>query len=295
MSEPKKQHYISKTYLKHFTEGKSPFVYVFDFSNPHRSEAQKRGVNSPIFKIKDYYSSHDGILTEPYILEKTFSFLFESHYNDIINEISKEKNLSLEIREKLMIWLFGTQLKSPLIRNSFFHVTNWLYKVSSSYRRDGFYKNHKEPIEKYIKHISKINHLTSFADEQISKLFIEGLSAKKWTILKPPVGHKFWTNDNPGFSPNLDLLFQKERRFHHQFELNAHSICYFVLTPGYCIQFSPFLKSDPPSINGLNMEITYVEINSSLYDEIMRGVFETRYKLIIADNKEIFKKVKSQK
>lgn len=294
MSIPKKQHYIPKTYLRQFAEnGNSSFVWVLNLKNKYKKHPERLGVNHKVFKLTDYYTSKS--FEDPYWLEKTFSKKIENYYPRIIDELKKEDQISESIREDILLWVFSSQLRSPIFRDNFNRIGNWTLKMKSILQKDNVYNDHQKEIEEYLNKMAKQSHINSFGRKEVVEIFARELINKRWTIFKPPAGFKFWTNDNPGFSPNLNPQFQEETPFHHHFELNQNSVCYFVLSSDYCIQFTPFLEDDPIEMNGYNMTIEFHVADEFILNQIMKGTFHTAYKLVIADNKSILETLISKK
>ncbi len=123
--------------------------------------------------------------------------------------------------------------------------------------------------------------------QNLLELHFQTLNAKHWRILKSYPDFPFWTNDNPGFSPNTNPMFARDNPFHQVIELNASSIIYYVLTPKYCIEISPFEEGTPLTICALNMEIKFEQATPELVDYINQGVFYSLYKLIISNSKKM--------
>lgn len=288
MSLPQNQHYISKVYLKHFSideNANSNFVYCYNFEDPYRKNIQKVGINHSIFKMRNFYS--DKGFEDPFAIEKIFASDIEPLYNKIMHEINLKKNLENDLRMEIILWMWFSQLKSPVWRENHQRLLNFMMESSWAMRQQREITNEeKNIIGQKAKKDAKEIHLDDFTKEDLYKIFFEGLSTKRWRIIMPPEGYVFWTNDNPGFSPNLHPLFRRDNPFHFWFEINANSFCYFVLSPNYCIEFSPFFIGDPLEMNGINMEIKYEFSSLIEYDFIQRGIFETRYKLIISNSKE---------
>lgn len=263
----------------------SNWLWVINFRDEYRKSPQRVGVNHKLFKINNYYTSD--LYEDKYWLEKTFSREIENYYPNIINEVEAEANLSENVRHNLLMWIYTSEMRTPIRRLNMARIADKLLRIESQYKRDGKYEEQQDQIASYIEQLTKNHHILSFHDEKILRLFAEVLINKAWTIFKAPVGKKFWTNDNPGFSPNLHPVFQKDRPYHMQFELNEMSVCYFVLSSKYCIQFTPFMRHEDPAVDGMNMEIQYIVANDFIYAHVMRGVFYTKNRLMIAPTKDL--------
>jgi len=292
MSKKLQQHYIPRVYLKNFqiddSENKS-FVYCIDFSNKYNRNPQRKGINDKIFKEKKYYN--DPRLVDSFAIEDVLAEKFEPKYDKIINSISKEEELSKEIIENLMIWLYISKMRSPYHRENTKRLLKHFIEITNGYNKHTPDEKEKQVIEKYIKHKSKEVHLNAFSDkeqaEKLIKLHIETLNAKHWRIIKSYPDFPFWTNDNPGFSPNTHPLFVKDFPFHQVMELNSYSIIFYVLTPKYCLEIIPFEQGTPLTVCAFNMKIQFEQATHAMVDFINRGVFYTRYKLLISNSKKL--------
>ncbi len=295
MTEKIQQHYVPRVYLKHFqidNSANKSFVYCIDFSNKYNSKPQRKGINDKVFKEKKFYNDHR--LVDLFAIEDTLAKEFEPKYENIITEISKEINPSKETIEDLMIWLCISKMRSPYHRAITKRFLEWYIDITNKYKGHHPNENEKKEIENYITKTSRAVHLNSFSDmtqaEELVKLHIETLNAKHWRILKSQPGFPFCTNDNPGFSPNVHPLFAKDFPFHQVMELNNNSIIFYVLTPKYCIEITPFQEGTPLTICALNMDIKFEEASPALIDFINRGVFYSRYKLLISNSKQLLDK-----
>ncbi len=292
MTKKIQQHYIPRVYLKHFqidnTANKS-FVYCIDFSNTYNVTTQRKGINDKIFKEKNFYN--DNRLDYPSAIEDTLAKKFEPKYENIINAISAEVSPPKAIIEDLFTWLYISKRRSPYNRANPKRHLEFYYRIKNSYDEHTPSDDEKKEMEKYIANRSREIHLSPFSDmtlaENLIKIYTNTLNAKHWRILKSQPEVPFLTNDNPGFSPNLHPLFAKENPFHKVMEMNGNSIIFYVLTPKYCIEITPFTEETPLGICALNMNIKFEQASPALIDFINMGVFYSRYKLLISNSKKI--------
>lgn len=284
------QHIVPRTYLKHWriAEDKN-FVYGIDFTNEYKKEVQIFGLNDKVFKQKRYYN--DNLFQNPYIIEDILGEDIEPTYEIIMGEVNSEQNLSQPIREKLMQWLYISKIRSPFLRNSTERMTNFIYKTTERYKDKNLSEEKEKAIEHNSKQLAKRIQLSAFTDkEQVNKLwtlFKETLNAKHWRILKSIPQFQFWTNDNPGFSPNTVDRFAKDIPYNHVMEMNSSSIILYPLSPKYCLEITPFRMGTPTDICALTMEVKFVQISPVIIEYINKGVLYTRNKLIVSNNKEI--------
>jgi hypothetical protein len=284
------QHVVPRTYLKHWkiAEGKN-FVYGIDFSNKYKKGVQTFGLNDVVFKELKYYNSNS--FENPYIIEDILGKDIEPIYEDIMAEINLETNLSVRVREEIMQWLYFSKMRSPVMRKNTERLANFIYKTTELYKTKKLSLEKEGDIEELAKRIAKDTHLNSFTYDDQSKsilsLFFETLNAKHWRILKSIPQLEFWTNDNPGFSPNLEERFAKDFPYHYIMEMSAHSIIFYPLSPKYCLEITPFSAATPLETCAMTMEIKYEKASIKLIDFINKGVFHTCNKVLISRNKEI--------
>jgi hypothetical protein len=284
------QHLVPRTYLKHWRIAEDEnFVYGIDFANKYNKNVQKFGLNDKVFKQKRYYN--DNSFQNPYIIEDVLGQDIEPSYELIMTEVNIEQNISQQIREKLMQWLYISKMRSPFMRDNTEQLANFIFKTTERYKDKNLSTDKEEAIEHQSKQIAKQVQISTFADEEqvknLSKLFIETLNAKHWRILKSIPQFQFWTNDNPGFSPNTIERFAKERPYHHVMEMNSSSIILYPLSPKYCLEISPFKMGTPLNICALTMDIKFEQASPQMIEYINKGVLHTCSKLIVSNNKEI--------
>lgn len=283
------QHLIPRTYLKHWRIADDEnFVYGIDFANKYKKNVQTFGLNDKVFKQRKYYN--DNSFQNPYIIEDVLGQDIEPNYELIMCEVNREQNLSQPIREKIMQWLYISKMRSPFMRDNTERLANFIFKTTERFEDKNLSSEKEKVIENFSKQIAKQVQLNTFADEDQVKnlltLFIETLNTKQWRILKSISQFQFWTNDNPGFSPNTVERFSKDKPYHHVMEMNSDSIILYPLSPNYCLEISPFEMGTPLDICALIMEIKFEQASPQMIEYINKGVFYTRSRLIISNNKE---------
>lgn len=291
-TSPKKknQHIVPRTYLKHWkiADDKS-FVYGIDFSNKYNDRVQRFGLNDKVFII-EYYYNHNSF-DNPQKIEDILGKYVEPDYDKIMSEIIAEVNLSEPIRMKIISWLYYSKMRSPNMRNENSLLVNFILNISTMYGNIKLETEDKRDIYNYSKEIGKITQLNTLIDkskvEEGLELYFNILKNKHWCILKSLSNYQFWTNDNPGFSPNKDEFRAKSNPFHSVMEMNQKLIIYFPLSPKYCLEFKPFEKECANNLSGLSMEVEYIQATPKLIHYINTGIFQTRNKLIIANNKDV--------
>lgn len=278
-NKPKRQHYISRTYLKQFridNHTSKGFLYCVNLGLRKPLKVQKIGLKDQIF-IKEKYYNHNS-LADPYDLEKTFGEEIEPIYSGIIDCLASEEAIHELLRMDIILWIFTSKMRNPIFRDN----TQRLMKfVKSPF---GNILTNEEL--KSIQQDAKWAHLATFLDkEKLDRmwlLYLSTLSAKHWRVLKAPANSPFIGSDNPGFSPNVHPIFRKETPFHHVTELNSHSIIYYVFSPIYCLEISPFLEGTPLKVNAMNMQIKFEIIDSVYVKYINAGTIFTAYRSVFS-------------
>jgi hypothetical protein len=282
-NKPKEQHYIPRVYLKQFQidlETNKGFVYCCDLSDPHQCKVQRLGLNDRLFKLRKYYN--DSRLADPFCIERVLGTDIEPTYHSIMQVIGNEEPLSTEIRENIVGWLYFTQCRAPYLRDNAKRMMRFIVETTNDYNKHQPDQLEQRTIAKYIDETAKEVQLDCFSaskhTDELLTTHIETLNAKHWKILKSLPDLPFWTNDNPGFSPNQSEKFVLDHPFHPVMELNGRSIIYFVLSPQYCLEIRPFFQGTPLELCAMNMDIQYVQADPEYINYINKGVFHTKYK-----------------
>lgn len=287
------QHIVPRTYLKHWRiSADKNFVYGIDLTNKYQLNVQTLGLNDKIFKQKKYYNHPS--LENPFMIEDFLGEDIEPNYELITREIYNEQNFSELVRIKLILWLYFTNVRRSYNRDKTEEHVSFFLEMFEKIKSKNFNVENKKIIDDYSKHIAKEIHINAFVNkeqgETFLKNFIEILNCKQWKVLKSYSQFEFWTNDNPGFSPNTVERFIKESPYHPLMEINLNSIIYFPISPKYCLEFSPFKSGTSLDICGLNMKIIYEQASLGLIEFINKGVLYTCSKVVISNNKEMLEK-----
>ncbi len=291
MSNPIKQHYIPKTYLKQFVINKNDFkfkskVYCF-WENDYESKIEPNGINDSKFKSENFYTIENS--STPYEFEFFFSNLVEPLYPKIINEIQKECNLSIECRRDLISWLFFNKLRNKNLRDSLnkqiYWVSNTLYRMG--YGGDSIYNNDfKLMAETYSKSI----HMNSIINQELLEKFDESVGIKYWTILKSNLDNRFLTNDNPGFSININMNVLDLNSINSFLTIKHEASIFFPISPNYCLRISPYLEGTEYNLNLQNQVIKFKDVDNEIIDMINKITVITKTNYLIANNKSLLEK-----
>jgi len=284
------QHVIPRTYLKHFKiASNQSFVYCVDFLDKYRTGAQTKGLNDKIFKRRKYYNTPK--FENQYIIEDVLGEAIEPLYDKIMTAINKELPLNQETVGNLMHWLCMSKMRSPYVRDNIERVANWSLTMLEKFYKNEISEDKQQIIDEYSKITAREIHLDNITDRERYKetlqLYIDTLNCKHWQILRAHDSFPFWTNDNPGFSPNLHPQLVKDKPYHPVMELNGESMIFYVLSPKYCLFITPFKKGTSLDVCALNMKIEYENASFETIDYINRGVFTTSINLVISNQKEL--------
>jgi hypothetical protein len=238
MNKPKSQHLISRTYLKHFKVAggnHGSFVYCLDLTNPYRRNIQRPGLNDKVFTEDRYYN--DSSLEDPYAIEKIYAESIEPQYECIMASITQREILSPKVVRQLMSWMLFSKMKSPYMRNRAEKALNSLIESETYSGLDFLTKRNASDYAKQV-------HLRMFTERKNLNEFglrsVTTLNCKSWEILIAPDWLPFITNDNPGFSVNLELITTSPYSFSCNIEEGVDSVVFYVLSPKYCLQIGPF-------------------------------------------------------
>ena len=244
-------------------------------ADPYRNYTQKLGLNHAVFKKDKYY--HHSSLEDPYSIEKTFSEI-ENDYNRIIQVVGKENIIDTSTIGKLIVWIFISRMRSPIIRNNIENKKLLLNAFS------------KSSNNQIIKEESKLEHLSIFFDpdklNSTMSPFMEGINAKNWKVLVAPSGYSFLGNDNPDFLLNLDPKTRETELFRQFIEVDADSFVYFVLSSKYCLEIAYFEQGTSLDKCAMNMNIEFENTSVFILDLINKGTFFTACDLVFGDSEE---------
>ena len=290
MNKPKNQHFISRTYLKHFRiagEKHGSFVYCLDLANSYRRNIQKPGLNDKIFTEDRYYN--DNSLEDPYAIEKIYGDIIEPQYERIMAELTREVVLSPKVVRQLMGWILFSKMKSPYMRNMAETALKYIVKSKEASPDLDFLT--KENFSVYAKEM----HLRMFIErknlDEYGLRNVTTLNCKSWEILIAPDWLPFITNDNPGFSVNLDLIQSNPYLFSSDIEEDVDSVLFYVLSPKYCLQIGPFDKGTPLNACAMNIVIPYKLAVPRQINWINMGVALTCQKLLVSNQKDVLEKI----
>lgn len=287
--KPKKQHIVPKAYLKYWeiddNKNKS-HVYGINLKDKYKKGIQRFGLNHKVFKEVKYYN--DKSFKNPYYIEYFLSKNVENRFPKIMDEVIKEVNLSTEIRDDIISWLYFSNARSPIIRNNLKRISSHLQRVMEYMEGNNLSDEKEIEIENNANKGAKEYHLKFFNDNDVllknGNLFKESLLNKQWRILKSNRLLEFWTNDNPGFSPNLIERFAVDEPYHSVMEMNKQSIVYYPLSPKYCLEIKPFDESN--NISNEENIVKYEYATFELIEFINKGVFSTAIKMLVSKSKE---------
>lgn len=292
-NNPIEQHDLPKTYLRRFAIDPNDrrfksFVYCF-WTNQYETKTELVSVNSKRFKKDDFYTINHK--TEPYAFENFFKLEIEPLYNKIMTEVESEINLSFKCRQHLILWLYNNKYRNKANRENLERLTNFLIEVpySMQYGKEKF-----EPLREEVKKIATIKtkeiQLESLTKKDLVIEFDKGMGTKHWIILKSKPDNQFLTNDNPGFSINMELGVADPNSLNSFYATNYKASNYFVLSPKYCLLISPFWQGTPLKTSIYNQEIEFKVSNDKHIDFINYCTKVTRTTYLISNDKNLINK-----
>lgn len=139
------QHIVPRTYIKYWKIAKEKnFVYGIDFSDKYKKRVQEFGLNHKVFKERKYYCNPS--FSNPYIIEDLLGNEIEPCYDEIMDEVTREINLSFGIREKVIQWLYYSKMRSPFIRNNTARMVSFLYNTSLCLNKESLSNEEKKEL-----------------------------------------------------------------------------------------------------------------------------------------------------
>jgi hypothetical protein len=288
---PIKQHELSKTYLKRFVSdpnSRNKKSYVECLRIFPKKFIEKKSIKSDFFTTEDFYSAQGD---NPFIIEEFFANSIEPFFNDIMREVFSEKSLSQHAKEKLVLWLWFSKFRNSHFRTSLDQVTNFMLTSRAKYTSRSIkeFIELKEGIDDYSKQVSKKQQIESLLNNEHIENFMGALQTRHWLILKSNDNNSFITNDNPGFSVNVDWGMGKVDvgSINLQFSLHYLATNYYPLSPKYCLMISPFRKGTSLSTDYWNLKIRYIATNNNLINE---NTYLLMRKFCISNKKEFLEK-----
>jgi len=275
------QHIVPKTYLKYWkiADNRS-FVYGIDFEDEYNMKIQEFGLSQKVFTRKKYYNNRN--LEDPYIIEDVLGEEVEPRYNEIMDKVILENDLSKDIKIEIAYWLYFSQLRSPIMRDSPSQLLIYFLKILNE--SQNLPNEIERQIEEYGKQSAKDFHLSLFEDLKLYKEGFITLLSKQWRILKSNTELEFWTNDNPGFSPNLMKKSAIQDPYIPIMQMDDNSIIYYPLSPKYCLEIKPF--EDVKSPRNKDEKIKYDQASPELIVYINSGVIFTINRVLVSNSKE---------
>lgn len=250
------------------------------------------GLNDIVFKRKKYYN--DNQFENPQIVEDFLGREIEPIYNEIMVEIVKEMDLNEYTLENIVVWFYFSKIRSPYMRDSIGQIANFIHKSVAKLQKKDFTPQEETAIDNYTKALGKEAQIKTLTEvnrvKQNLQLYQDTINKKRWRILKSTPSLPFWTNDNPGFSPNTIERFAKDKPYHPIMELNENSVIIFPLSPKYCLELTPQNLYPTKNTTSSIMKVEYKQASLQQIEYINHGTFYTRNNLIIANSKDVLER-----
>ena len=228
-----------------------------------------------MFWEKNY--SDSSVFKDEKFIEEMFGKEIEPNYNKIIREISSETpEVSFEIRERLVQWIFYTKMRSPIWEPSTF-------------------------TESKASRYSQQLHLENFIDESrfitALEFFVQDVCSKCWTIYKNPINAYWWTSDNPGYCINLERAEAGEQVIPDPYCRlgGANSVLFYPLSKNYCLNIHGYQSGEDSKLNLTNTNITFEQADESLCKVINFYTLISQARLVISADRESLRKVEEIK
>lgn len=248
-------------------------IFVIDRENNYEKGIQCRDSGESIFWEKNY--SDSDTFGESKFIEKLFGQDIEPHYHKIISEINNENpQMSLEVKERLIQWIFFVKMRSPIWEPPGFTVSK-------------------------VKRYNQQLHLENFVNENRFKealdLFVSDVCNKRWTIYKNPKNRYWWTSDNPGYSLNIAKAKAGELLLPDPYcELNGvDSVLFYPLSKSYCLSIHAYDSGEKASQNFTNTDIIFKQANDSLCKLINYYTLISQARLTVSADKESLSELES--
>jgi hypothetical protein len=219
-NEVKRQHFVPRTYLKHFsTESKSEFfIKALPIANCNEDKIIEMNISNVCLQ-KDLYTLPGDTSEERMLIEKFYSDNYESHYNKIYEILINpdKKTLTDEDRELIIstvVTMFYRTSKWVNSHNDFFNrVLEQAYFVCQQTGKDYFmFEKQKISIaNKSLEQLQKENKYESRPSQVITQLQVALRLIKLRTIRDSIYVSKlvddnceFITSDNPVVYSNIN-------------------------------------------------------------------------------------------
>lgn len=125
MSNPKKQHFVPQSYLKHFTNSDG-FLHIYDLVS---DQFRVQTPGSTGYSNNFYTVEIDG--NKDYSIEKMLAVNVDSLYNPIVSKIANREVLTHEDKINLATFLTFQHLRTPAQRKNYDKMVETFYKKSS--------------------------------------------------------------------------------------------------------------------------------------------------------------------
>lgn len=279
----KKQHVISKTYLKYFSKGNSgKGIKVLHINDKYKKEIRTYNSGDKVFWNENFYNTSE--FKNPKTIELFLGKNIENEYNSLINKI---RNL-ITIKDndfKVLIfqWVLYSKLRSPLWRT----YLQFILKEKGI----NFKLNSKELREEHMQFFSNSNILDFFIN-----YYKDSLITKKWRVLISPENYNWITSDNPGFAIETKEFAKDPNEYIPDplwIGIQHYTSLYFPLTKKYCLEICPYNHDDHVSRNFGNDSIEYTNSPIGTVKLINNWTVMTADKITISSSENELKEYES--
>ena len=273
MSNPEKQHFVPKVYLRNFIDEKIKGIYGFKIKSPYTKESVKKYHPSQIcYEHNIYTLKTNKILSEvykddPYYVEKNGFEYEETFIEKITSKLKAQDSINNNHARKLIFTLLNIKQRNVLFRDTVLKVKqvkkllDMEIEALKQHRKVLESKLSQEDVDKFFEVIAKEAKERTEDDQFMSDLFISLLftSSKgkltsqnklvdlllksKFHVFCSTPGNEFITSDNPGY------FFHSDGKIENTKIPGAHAFCFpitpyrlFVITPSSQEEFTPIIK-----------------------------------------------------
>lgn len=281
-----KQHIVPRTYLAHFSD-KDGVLHVLNKDDEFKPRIQQLHAGSKVFWQTNYYSPENS--SSPKAIERFFAEAIEPTYSAIIKVVKGERPISdWRTKELLLQWLFYSKRRSPLWRALMSDQMGEIVQDPETPLEDDM----REFVRSNMERVAKHAHLQLLLEEPRLRMdmeqFVGAVGCKQWEILKAPVGHPWWTSDNPGCGVQLDKATTIEGSLPNPLweNIDSDSLLYYPLTSSHALCIFPYNQGRNPYHNISNQDIGFRVASSREVRLVNYWTAVNQYRLVVSSTRE---------
>lgn len=315
MSNPKKQHFVPKVYLKRFAFNRTGEIYALKIKSKYPNIKVKKVNISQIcyspdlytIKTTDVFKGEEFV--DNYILEKELFDYEETFLNEVLNKLELRQNINSVDSERLIVTLINFKHRNRLVFDILknkgvlkFFLGRELERIKR--KNEKFEKKYgKENVESLMKLIEiaslkrmenegYISDIINHSLEQLTKgklnnhnWLIKQMARSKIFVYCTSPDYPFITSDNPGFSVD------QNEAVHNMNYYNAIAMGFpisptrlLVIRPDELDPYTPIIK-----------EVKYINANKEFVHLSNQATINTSIESIYSGNKDILLSINQNK